>query len=130
MSRKVKIDQLADAIMDELNTYGQEVTEGLKKEVKEVAEVAAEEVKSASPAKTGGYKKGWKSTVAYESEHDIRVVVHNRTDYQLTHLLEYGHALVCGGRKLGTVKAYPHIKQAEENAEKRLEKKVKVRING
>ena len=45
MSRKVKIDQLADVIMDELNTYGQEVTEGLKKEVKEVAEVAAEEVK-------------------------------------------------------------------------------------
>lgn len=130
MSRNVRIDQLADAIMEELNAYSQEVTDILKEEVKDAGKVAAAEVQAASPVDTGDYRKGWRSKTVYESGKDIRVVVHNKTDYQLAHLLEYGHAIVSGGRKLGDVPAYPHIRQAEENAEKRLEGKVRVRIKG
>lgn len=58
----------------------------------------------------------------FENLNDIRIEVHNKTDYQLTHLLEDGYAKVNGGR----VEGKPHIGPAEQHAEEKLLKKVKV----
>ena len=122
----IRVEDLASAIEEELSAYSQEVTDGLKKEVKQVAKECKEEIQQNSPVLTGSYKKGWTSQVAYENQEDIRVVVRNKTDYQLTHLLENGHAKVNGGR----VEGHPHIGPAEQNAEKKLLKKVKVVVRG
>lgn len=122
----IRVEDLASAIEEELSAYSQEVTDGLKKEVKQVAKECKEEIQQNSPVLTGSYKKGWTSQVAYENQEDIRVVVRNKTDYQLTHLLENGHAKVTGGR----VEGHPHIAPAEQNAEKKLLKKVKVVVRG
>lgn len=122
----IRVEDLASAIEKELTAYSQEVTDGLKKEVKQVAKECKEEIQQNSPVLTGSYKKGWTSQVAYENQEDIRVVVRNKTDYQLTHLLENGHAKVTGGR----VEGHPHIAPAEQNAEKKLLKKVKVVVRG
>lgn len=119
---KVGIDGLADAIAKELAEYSQDVTDGLKKEVKQVAKECRQDIAQSSPEFTGDYKKGWATKVNYEGADDIRMTVHNRTDYQLTHLLEYGHAIPTGGR----VEGKPHIRPAEERAAEKLVKKVRV----
>ena len=62
----------------------------------------------------------------FEDQSDIRAVVRNRGHYQLTHLLEDGHAKVNGGRVDGN----PHIGPAEEKAAKKLEGRVEVTIKG
>lgn len=122
----IKIDELATAIAEELHEYSREVTEDLKKSVQETSKACVAELKTTSPEDTGSYKKGWRAKTAYESDTDIRVQVHNKTDYQLTHLLEDGHAKVGGGR----VGGQPHIAPAAENAAQLLEENVKVRVGG
>lgn len=122
----VKVKDMADAIAKELQEYCQDVTDGLKKEVKQAGKECKKEIQQDSPILTGSYKKGWRYEVAFENKSNIRVVVRNKTDYQLTHLLEYGHAKVNGGR----VEGHPHIGPAEQNTEKKLLQKVKVVVRG
>lgn len=126
MSRTVKADKLAEAINEILDAYGEHVTEGTKEAVKKIAEQAKKETRAASPKQTGKYRKGWavKDTSTRLSAESI---VYNRTRYQLTHLLEKGHALRRGGRTIGKgqTDAFPHIGPAEENAVKNFEKVVK-----
>ena len=127
--KKCSIEEWDKAILGELASYRQEVTDALKKDVKTVAKECAAEIKEGSPYLTGSYKKGWRTKIEFESDDDIRITVHNRTDYQLTHLLEYGHAGK-GGTPEGAASPHPHIRPAEEHAEKKLLKKVKVAIKG
>ena len=76
-------------------------------------------LKADSPEKTGDYAKGWRMKKTSKG-----YIVHNKTDYQLTHLLEHGHARKGGGRD---VKAKVHIRPAEENAIKAFCKENKKR---
>lgn len=120
----VKIDGLADAIAQELSVYSQEVTDGIKRDVRQVAKECRDEIKANSPKKSGDYAKGWSTMVNHESTTDIRITVHNRKHAQRTHLLEDGHAKANGGR----VEGRPHIAPAEQHAAEKLEKKVKVTV--
>ena len=122
----IKIDELASAIAEELESYRQDVTDELKREIKTVAKQCKQDIQRNSPVLTGDYRKGWQDKVAYEGDEDIRVIVRNRTDYQLTHLLEHGHAKAGGGR----VEGKPHIGPAEQRAERKLLKRVKVVVKG
>ena len=121
---KAKLDNLGEVLNGILNDYGDNVTEGMKEAVRTVANNAKEETKAASPVrdkgpKRGRYRKGW-AVKSDEERLVLSAVVHNRTDYQLTHLLEKGHALRNGGK----AKAIPHIGPAEEKAVKEIEKAV------
>ena len=121
----ISIDDLADTLAEELAGYSQEVTDDLKREVKQVAKEMVAELKSTSPrGDSGDYAAGWASTTESESRHMIQVRVYNRKKPTLTHLLENGHAKVNGGR----VEGKPHIRPAEQAAEKRLENKVVVMV--
>ncbi len=134
MSNKVSVDDMAKVLASELQEYCQDVTDGVKADVKTVAKEAVKELKATSPVdkrkttRRGRYAKGWGDSVVFEGDFDIRVEVHNKTDYQLAHLLEFGHEVVVGGKVVGHYDGIPHIRPAEENAEDKLMKKVKVRV--
>lgn len=120
----VKVDDLASAIIQELHDYSREVAEDVKDSVNTAAKACVKELNANSPKDTGDYRKGWRVKKAYESNSDIRLQVHNATDYQLTHLLEDGFAHVTGDR----VDGQPHIGPAAERAARLLEKDVKMKV--
>ena len=120
----IRIDDFLEAVQGELAEYANEVTEDVKESVKDVAKETVKEVKRRSPVRSGAYKKSWGKTQIYEGPGGIRITIHNKKHYRLTHLLENGHALKSGGR----TKAYPHIKPAEDFAARELEKAIVLKI--
>lgn len=101
------MDDISKEIARALSDYTEEVTEGLESAKKEVAKTAVKKLKVSSPKLSGDYAKGWRAKKVGSS-----YVVHNKTNYQITHLLEYGHAKQNGGRVPGD----PHIRPAEQEA--------------
>ena len=105
-----------------LGDYPEEVKAATYEAMDKVSEEAVQRLKATSPrgSKTrhpGRYAEGW----TYEKRLDYNVI-YNSTDYQLTHLLEYGHAVepkpTHPGKK-SRVEGISHIKPVEEwaNAE-------------
>lgn len=118
---KVKVDALSQAVMQALNHYGKTTSEDIQKAVKEVATDVKKDIQSSAPKLTGKYAKSWAVKTIKQSSNALSLTVHSRNKYQLTHLLEFGHAKRNGGR----VAARAHIAQAEEKGVKALEEKIK-----
>ncbi|MCW6665310.1 HK97 gp10 family phage protein [Aerococcaceae bacterium NML191219] len=121
---KVSIDALSQTIMKELNRYNKATSDDMKQIVKEVAQDVKKDIQSSAPKSTGKYAKSWAVKTTKQSSNSLSLIVHSRHKYQLTHLLEFGHAKRGGGR----VSARPHIAQAEEQGNKALEEKIKERL--
>ena len=126
MSRNVSIDEMSDAIMDELEKYKDLAADDLKDAVKETAKTVRKEIQANAPVDTGKYKKSWSVKNMHEDAESIDLVVHSRNRYQIAHLLEHGHAKRGGGR----VAARPHIAAAEEKGEEQLVEKIRKKLGG
>ena len=108
---KIKIDQLAAEIAKGLAEYSQDVVEKVNVSSEKVGKAAVKKLKQTSPKKTGKYAKSWTMKTEPEIGQPHKRIVHVKAPhYRLTHLLEYGHAKVGGGR----VEGRPHIRPAEE----------------
>lgn len=124
----VTLVEFTETLNEELKKYTTEVYNAINDAVDEVSENLAKELKKNSPVDKTSKKKHYKNSWEVEITGRMfyrKAVVHNKK-YQLTHLLEYGHAKVNGGR----VKAYPHIAPAEQNAIKEFIQKVEEAVSG
>ena len=116
MSQNVSIDDMDDVIMKELERYAKLATDDMKDAVENTAKSVKKNIESSAPVLTGRYKKSWAVKNIRENANSIDIVVHSRNRYQLTHLLEHGHAKRGGGRVAGK----PHIAPAEEKGKQDL----------
>ena len=123
---RVKIDELADAVMKELETYEKMSSQAMKLAVKNAGKTVKKEVQDKAPKDTGAYKKGWRVTTELENAHKLKLVVHATNKSSLTHLLEHGHATRNGGR----ARAFPHIAPAQEAGEKQLQADIERALHG
>ncbi|MFJ5564826.1 HK97 gp10 family phage protein [Lysinibacillus xylanilyticus] len=117
----INIDDLAREINRTLANYSNGVGEQVERLAEQVAKEGALRLKANSPIRSGSYQKGWRAKKVGKSW-----VVHNATSYQLTHLLEKGHAKVDGGR----VPAKVHIAPVEEDMIDEFVKGVEEAIKG
>ena len=117
---KTGVDNLSNRIIKELKTYADTTSEKVKEAVKNAGKTAKEEINVTAPKRTGAYAKSWAVKTLNETGSRLVLVVHSRNKYQLTHLLEYGHAKRGGGR----VEARAHIAEAESKAVRSFEKEI------
>lgn len=120
MVGSIDIDDLADEIMDGLMEYADLATDTVKQAVKKAGNTVKKEIQATAPSDTGKYKKSFKVTKSKETSNALEVTVHSKDRYQLTHLLEKGHAKRGGGR----VSAIPHIAPAEEKGIRKLTEEI------
>lgn len=126
MSDRVRIDQLAAAVMEGLTEYADLAADELKKAVKKAGNSVKKDIQAGAPKDTGAYAKSWCVKNVKETSNSIELVVHSRNRYQLSHLLEFGHAKRGGGRVPGRT----HIAPAEERAERALEQEIEKALRG
>ena len=84
--------------------------------------------------RTGKYTKDWTHDQRSSRTSVITGLngysVYNKKHYQLTHLLEKGHQLRKGGRKVGNVKAFEHIAPVNETLGDLAVSKIRQKVRG
>lgn len=93
----VRPEQFEKAVMKALAEYGDDVLDVLEAETKKSARQTTSDLKSNSPRNSGRYAAGWSHKAQKGGVYKLSETVYNRTDYQLTHLLEKPHATGGGG---------------------------------
>ena len=120
---RVRPENFEKAVRELVAKYGEDALDITTQATKTAARQTVSDLKSQSPAgNTGKYAKGWSHKAEKAGLTAYAETVYNRTDYQLTHLLEKPHATGKGGH-------YPSKKDhtgiiskiEEEHAQKYIE---------
>ena len=138
VSGNASIGGLAKTINEELMQVGVAVSDEMQEVFDDVGKEAAQKLRDTSPVnpkgkQSGRYAKGWvyeagKTTRNNQSK--VKGVVRNKTDPQLTHILEYGHPLIRNGKKVGEVAPQTHIKPVAEWVAEELDRKLSKLLGG
>lgn len=116
MAKKVTIDNLQDAIDDILKEYAGQVYENLDEITQRIGKKGVEALKNSSKDTFGGkkYASGWTMT-AEKNRLYTTVIIHNKKQAGLAHLLENGHVKANGTGRYGFWEGKEHILPVEES---------------
>lgn len=128
MSNKISISDLNDSILKVLSEYKENIDEEVKETANKIAKEAKEDLMNDSPRskkeRSQKYYKGWAIKKKINKNGKYVLAIWNKTNYRLTHLLEFGHNVKNGGK----VKAVPHIRKVEEKMSKEFGEELKKKI--
>lgn len=118
MSKSIKPENLQKELMNYLENYKEDIDEEVTDATDIITKEAKEELIKTSPrdsiARNTKYYKGWTVKIGARTRkksYRYTKVIWNKTNYQLTHLLEFGHHKRDG---TGWVDARPHIREVEQ----------------
>jgi len=118
---------LVAEINEALDDFYQLVRDEFEGATQEVGEEAVRQLKSIQwKTKTGkNYSRGWR----LKKERWGSYIIHNSTNYQLTHLLENGHIVVNAKGNTGKrAQAHKHIEPVYEWVQGEIEREIRQRI--
>ena len=130
---KITAEALESEVKKILEEYGEEVNENLDDIVKRMTQKGLQALKADSASTFGTtktrqkkYAKTWRSSVE-TGRLSTQGTLYNEQS-GLPHLLEHGHALVAGGRKVGEVAGRVHIAKVEGELIRLFEREVKSKL--
>ena len=120
-----KTGSIAIQMADILDGYSKEVKRAASDSIDKVAKESVRKLKDTSPKRTGAkhvrkYAEGWRVKRERGPDGIVTATVHNKTNYQLTHLLENGHVIKNGKGEYGRTNGIKHIAPVEEWANSEL----------
>lgn len=115
---------LEKAMAQLLEDYGDTIRVEVEEVIVDVGNETGRYLRANSPKRTGDYAKGWRGKKLTNTFYGSQLIIYNETDWQLTHLLNNGHANRDGGRTAGD----HHIDNAEKFANELLVRKVEERL--
>ena len=130
MAKATPIEKFANIIEITLEAYAEEIWSVTQSAIdtlgREAAKAVQANAKTAVHSRT--YHKGWTYTAQRPKGHhrlEETGVVHNKTEYQLAHLLEKGHVTRNGtGRTYERTPAHPHIAEVEQMLIDKFEREI------
>lgn len=121
-NKKVDVYDFAGAMNDLLMDFSSATYSNMEKAVDETAAEVRPFLEENSPKRTGKYARSWRTQTEVRGK-AVKMIIHNY-QYQLPHLLEFGHAKVNGGR----TRPQPHVEPAQSKADELFPKLLKRRI--
>lgn len=123
MSKSVKIEDLSNAIREELEIYDRDIAQKIKRQAVKSIKQCVETTKLTAPV--GKRTKHYRDDIAWRTLEDTyrKTVVQwyvKAPNYRLSHLLNNGHATKNGGRVEGT----NFITRAHDETVRDYEKKI------
>jgi len=118
MSEKTTPENLEKTLINYLENYVEDIQEDVEEVTDKISQEVKEELIQRSPrsgvARNTKYYKGWTIKIGAKTRnrnYRYTKIIWNKTNYQLTHLLEFGHHKRNG---TGWVDAQPHIRDVEQ----------------
>ena len=132
-TKKIDSAKLALTINEYLKDYGEDIEDAVVNNAQKEAKAAIKYLKAVSPEDTSRkkkratpYKDGWTRKTRKLGRYTFSQVVYNKTNYQLTHLLEFGFTHRDGKHVAGQ----PHIREAEKIYKEKFVDALKKEIGG
>lgn len=125
MAKKVTVDNLTDAINEILAEYQGDIYENLDQITRQIGQKGVEALKNSSKQAFAGkkYASGWAMLVEKNRLYTT-VIIYNKKQAGLAHLLENGHVKANGTGRYGFWEGKQHILPVEEQLVEEYESEV------